>query len=40
VENVRAVNATLARHAIWILPLATMLGLLILDGAAPARAGI
>ena len=30
VENVRAVNATLARHAIWILPLATLLGLLIL----------
>lgn len=30
VENARAINATLARHAIWILPLATVLGFLLL----------
>ncbi len=30
VENVRAVNAALASSAIWILPISTMLGLLIL----------
>jgi hypothetical protein len=30
VENVRAVNAVLASKAIWILPLATVLGMLIL----------
>ena len=35
VEKVRAVNAALARNAIWILPLATILGLLILT--APRR---
>jgi hypothetical protein len=35
VENVRTANAALAGNAIWILPLATMLGLLILT--APRR---
>jgi len=30
VENVRAVNATLAGNAIWILPLTTMIGLFVL----------
>jgi hypothetical protein len=35
VENVRAVNAALANNAIWTLPLAAMLGLLVL--ATPRR---
>jgi hypothetical protein len=35
VDNARAVNTVLAGHALWILPLATMLGLLIVT--APCR---
>jgi len=35
VENVRIVNARLASNALWILPVTTMLGLLILT--APRR---